>query len=221
MAAREGNHVFLLVDGEILHLFREIPQSDHVRFPRQNLLFHVEEHFGERLAGERAAPQPDKIVPAQNIQHRRAVIHRVAFGGDDLLLRLVAAHYKEQVAAILFVQLVPGGVFHCQMVGRDDNHRVFEIRRGFDFIDKCGDMFLATGHGAERLIGFAVDLVLFALAGARDKTVRVVCIDGEGKQRETLARFGQLLEFLPGFIQHRVVVEAPIVAIRRVGYGGF
>ncbi|MNS90945.1 hypothetical protein D3C72_1250170 [compost metagenome] len=178
MAAREGNHVFLLVDGEIFHLFREIPQADHVRFPRQNLLFHIEEDFRERLAGERAAPQPDEVIAAQNIQHRCAVIHGVTLRGDDLLLRLVAAHHKEQVASILLVQLIPRGVFHRQMVGRDHDHRVFEIRRGFDFIDKGGDVFLAAGHGAERLIVLAVDRVFFALAGARDKAVRMVCIHG-------------------------------------------
>ena len=45
MATREGNHVFLLVDGELFHLFREFPQADDIRLPRQCFLFDIEEDF--------------------------------------------------------------------------------------------------------------------------------------------------------------------------------
>ncbi len=82
-------------------------------------------------------------------------------------------------------------------------------------------MLLATAHRAERLIRFAVNRVALALAGAGDKAVRVVGIYRQGKQREALAGLRQLLEFFPGFIQHRVVVKTPVVAIRRIGNGGF
>ncbi len=45
VAPGEGHHIFLAVDGEIFQLFREIPQADNVRFPRQHFVLHVEEHL--------------------------------------------------------------------------------------------------------------------------------------------------------------------------------
>ncbi len=116
VAAREGNGVFIPIDGEVLHLFREVPQADDVWFPGENFFLHVEEHFRQGLPRQRAAAQANKVVAAQNVQHGGAVIHGVAFGGDLLLLRLVAAQDEEQVAAILLVELIPRAVFHRQMV---------------------------------------------------------------------------------------------------------
>ncbi|MNP57000.1 hypothetical protein D3C76_1517800 [compost metagenome] len=107
------------------------------------------------------------------------------------------------------------------MIGRDHNDRIFKVRRGFDFFDQRRDMLLATAHRAERLIRFTVNRVALALAGAGDKAIRVVGIYRQCKQREAFAGLRQLLEFFPGFIQHRVVVEAPVVAVCRVRDGGF
>lgn len=36
MAAGEGDHIFVLVDGELFHLFREIPQANDIGLPRQH-----------------------------------------------------------------------------------------------------------------------------------------------------------------------------------------
>jgi hypothetical protein len=103
MAAGEGNHVFILIDGEVFHLFREVPQADDIRLPGEDFFLHVEEHFRQRLPDSVLRPRPIKLSP-QNIQHGGAVIHGVAFGGHHLLLRLVAAQNEEQVAAILLVE---------------------------------------------------------------------------------------------------------------------
>ncbi len=135
MTAGEGNHIFILVDGEFLHLFREVPQANDIWLPREDFLLHVEENFRQRLPGQRTAAKSDKVIPAQNIQHGCAVIHRIAFCGNHFLLGPIAAQHEEQVAAILFVQFIPRGIFHRQMVRRDDDHRVFKVRRGFDFLD--------------------------------------------------------------------------------------
>jgi hypothetical protein len=45
----------------------------------------------------------------------------------------------------------------------------------------------------------------------------MVGIHRQRKERETLARAGKLLEFLPGFVQYRIVIEAPVVAVARIG----
>ncbi len=45
VAPGERHHAFLAVDGEIFQLFREIPQADNVRFPRQHFFLHVEEYL--------------------------------------------------------------------------------------------------------------------------------------------------------------------------------
>ena len=127
MAAGESDHIFLRVDGEILHFFGEIPQADHVRLPCQDFLFHIHENTGERLAGEAATPEADIVIAAENIQHRRAVIHGVAFHRQGLLLRPIAAQDKEQIAAIVLVEVIPGAVLHGQVIGRDHDDRVFEI----------------------------------------------------------------------------------------------
>ena len=47
-------------------------------------------------------------------------------------------------------------------------------------------MLLATGDGAEGFIIFAVNVVAFALAGARDETVRMVSIYRQGKEGEAV-----------------------------------
>ena len=135
MAAGEGDHVLLRVDGEVFNLFREVPQADHVGFPGQDLLFHIDENTGERLARETAAPEADIVIATENIQHRRTVIHGVAFHCQGLLLRPIAAQDKEQIAAIVLVEVIPGAVLHGQVVGRDHDDRVFEIGRGFDLLD--------------------------------------------------------------------------------------
>ncbi|MPN05545.1 hypothetical protein SDC9_152796 [bioreactor metagenome] len=49
MAAGEGDHIFIPVDGEIFHLFREVPQANDVRLHGEDLFFAVEEHFRHRL----------------------------------------------------------------------------------------------------------------------------------------------------------------------------
>ena len=82
-------------------------------------------------------------------------------------------------------------------------------------------MLLAAGYRAERCVVFAVNFIAFALTGARDKPVRMVGIYRQGKEGETLAGAGQFLELFPGFVQYRVVVKAPVVAVMRVGNGRF
>ena len=86
MATGEGNHVFLGVDREGFHLFREIPQTDDVGLPGQHFFFHVEEHFGKRLPGQAAASEADKVVATEDIQHRGAVIHGVTLHRQQILL---------------------------------------------------------------------------------------------------------------------------------------
>ena len=117
MAAGEGNHILLRIDGEILHLFGEIPQADDIRLPRQHFFLHVEEHGGERLPGKAAAAKTNKVIAAENIEHRRAVIHGITFDGQRILLGLIAAQDEKQVAAILLIQIIPGAVFHRQVIG--------------------------------------------------------------------------------------------------------
>ncbi len=134
MAAGERDHFFILIDGEIFNRFREVPQTDDIRLPCEDFFLHVEEDFRQGLARQRAAAQSNKVIAPQNIQHGRAVIHRVTLSGNDLLLRFIAAQHKEQIAAILLIQLIPGAVFHRQMVRRHDDDRIFKIRRGFDFL---------------------------------------------------------------------------------------
>ncbi|MPN05544.1 hypothetical protein SDC9_152795 [bioreactor metagenome] len=46
-------------------------------------------------------------------------------------------------------------------------------------------------------------------------------IDGQGKQRKTLAGTGELFELLPRFIQYRIVIEAPVIAVIRIGDDAF
>jgi hypothetical protein len=185
----------LAVDGEVFHLFREVPQADDIRFPGQHFLFHIHENTGQRLPGQAAAAQTDKVIAAKDVQHRGAVVHGVALHGQRLLLRLVAAQNKEQVAAILFVEIVPGGVFHRQMIGRDHDDRIFEIRRGFDFLNQCRDMLLTTGDRAKGEILFPADVIAFTLAGAGDKTVRMMGVDRQRKEREAFAGLRKFFEF--------------------------
>ena len=73
------------------------------------------------------------------------------------------------------------------MIGGNHDHRVFEVRRGFDFFDQRRNVLLATAHGAEGLIGFALKGIALALAGTGDKAIRVVRIHRQGKQREAFA----------------------------------
>ena len=174
MAAGEGDHAFLRVHGEVFHLFREVPQADDVRLPGQHLIFHIEEDAGKRLPGEAAAPKADIVIAAEDIQHRGAVVHGITLHRQRILLRLVAAQYEEQVAAILLVQVFPGAVFHRQVIGRDHNHRVFEIGRGFDLLDKRRDVFLAAAYRAEGEVLFTAHFIAFSLTGAGNKTVRMV-----------------------------------------------
>ena len=135
MAAGEGDHILLRIDGEILHLFGEIPQADDIRLPRQHFLFHIEENGGERLPGKAAAAKANKVIAAKDIQHRRAVIHGITLERQRILLRLIAAQDEKQVAAILLIQIIPGGVFHRQVIGRNHDDRVFKPRRGFNLLN--------------------------------------------------------------------------------------
>lgn len=82
-------------------------------------------------------------------------------------------------------------------------------------------MLLATGDGAEGFIIFSVNVVAFALAGARDETVRMVSIYRQGKEGEAFPGAGQFFEFFPGLLQYGIVVEAPVVAVSGVGDGRF
>ncbi len=116
MAAGERDHFFILIDGEVFYLFREVPQTNDIRLPGEDFFLHVEEDFRQGLARQRTSAQSNEVIATQNIQHGSAVIHRVTFSGNDLLLRFIAAQHKEQVAAIQLIQLIPGAVFHRQMV---------------------------------------------------------------------------------------------------------
>jgi hypothetical protein len=86
--------------------------TDDIRFPRNHFLFHVEENLGKRLPGEATAAETDKVITAENVQYRGAVIHSVTLDSDGFLLRFITAQHEEQVAAIQLVQLIPGRVFH-------------------------------------------------------------------------------------------------------------
>ncbi len=82
-------------------------------------------------------------------------------------------------------------------------------------------MLLATGHGAKGLVVLTVNVVALTFTGARYETIRVVRVDGQRKQREAFTGAGKFLEFLPGFIQNGIVVKAPVIAVSRIGDGGF
>ncbi len=166
MAPGKRDHVFVPIDGKIFYLFREIPQANDIRLHRQHFLFYIQEHFRQRLPGKAATSQTDKIIAAENIQHRCAVVHRVAFDRQSLLLWFIAAQNEKQIVAILLIQVFPGRIVHRQMVGRDDDNGIFKPRRRFDFVDKLGDVFLAATYGAKGLVGLAVVIVAFAVAGA-------------------------------------------------------
>ncbi|MPN36079.1 hypothetical protein SDC9_183584 [bioreactor metagenome] len=79
-------------------------------------------------------------------------------------MRLVAAQHEEQVVTILLVQILPCGVVHRQMIGRNNDNGIFKPRRCFDFIDKFGNVFLAATDRAERLVGLPVDVITFTVA---------------------------------------------------------
>ncbi len=128
MAAGERDHVFVLVDGELFHLFREIPQADDIGLPRQHFFFDVQEHFRRGFARQTAAAKTDKVIATENIQYRCPVIHRVTLHRQRVLLWLVAAQHEEQVVAILLVQILPCGVVHRQMIGRNHDNGIFEPR---------------------------------------------------------------------------------------------
>ena len=87
-----------------------------------------------------AAIDPDEIIPRREIgqleAQRRGVfalrqrfnaLHGIAFHRQGLLLRFIAAQDEEQIAAIVLVEVIPGAVFHGQVIGRDHDDRVFEI----------------------------------------------------------------------------------------------
>ncbi len=133
-------------------------------------------------------PRPIKLSPPRISSTVAPLSSVLRLPSSNLRLRLIAAHHQKQIAAILFVEVFPCRVVHRQMIGRDYDHGVFKPRRGFDLIDQRRDVLLATGDGAERLVGFAIIAVTFALAGARDKTVRMVGIHGQRKQRKAFAR---------------------------------
>ncbi len=82
-------------------------------------------------------------------------------------------------------------------------------------------MLLRTGHRAKGLIGFAIIAVAFALAAARDKTIRMMGVDGEREQCEAFLRARQLLVFLKHLIHHRVIVVAPVITIAGIGDATF
>ncbi len=182
MTAGERDHIFVLVDGELFHLFREIPQANDIGLPRQHFFFDVQEHFRDGFARQAAAAKADKVIAAENIQYRCAVIHRVTLYRQRVLLRLIAAQYEEQVVAVLLVQILPCGVVHRQMIGRHHDNGIFKPRRCFDFIDKFGNVFLAAADRAERLVGLPVDVITFTVAATGDKSIRMMGIHGQGKQ---------------------------------------
>ena len=128
MAAGEGDHIFVLVDGELFHLFREIPQTNDIGLPRQHFFFNVQEYFRHGFARQAATAKTDKVIAAENIQYRCAVIHRITFYRQRVLLRLVAAQHEEQVVTILLVQILPCGVVHRQMIGRNHDNGIFKPR---------------------------------------------------------------------------------------------
>ena len=78
-------------------------------------------------------------------------------------------------------------------------------------------MFLATANGAEREVFLTVHVIAFAFTGARDETIRMVRIYRQREEGKTLPGAGKRLEFLPGFVQYRIVIETPVVAVGRVG----
>lgn len=91
----------------------------------RDFLFHIHENTGERLAGEAATPEADIVIAAENIQHRRAVIHGVAFHRRGLLLRFIAAQDEEQIAAIVLVEIIEA-LFFMAVIGRDHDDRVLK-----------------------------------------------------------------------------------------------
>ncbi len=103
------------------------------------------------------------------------------------------------------------------MIGGHHDHGVAEIGRAFDFVDQRGDVLLAAGHRAQRAVFLVLPGVAFLAAAGGDKTVRVMGIDGQGKQRERLALFGQLDKLAVHHVQHAVVVPAPVVFVARIG----
>lgn len=111
MAAGKRDHVFVPIDSERFYLFWKIPQANNIRLHRQHFLFYIQEYFRQRLPGKAATSQTDKIIAAENIQHRCAVVHCVAFDRQRLLLRFIAAQNEKQIVAILLIQVLQAVLF--------------------------------------------------------------------------------------------------------------
>ncbi len=74
--SREGNHVFLLVDGELFHLFRNFHRRMISGF-HANVFSLILRRFPTSTARINCYDQVRDSYPTENVQYRRAVIHRV------------------------------------------------------------------------------------------------------------------------------------------------
>ena len=171
----------------------------------------------QRRARETAAAEADRLITAEDIEHRRAVIQRAARPIDHLCLRPIAADHHKEIAARLLDQILMGGVVHRQMIRGHHDHGVFKVRGRLDAGDQPRHMLLRTGHRAERLVGLALVAVAFALAAARHEAVGMVRIHGQREQGEAFLLARQRLILLEHLIHHRIIVVAPVVTVGGIG----
>ncbi len=156
---------------------------------------------------EAATPEADIVIAAENIQHRRAVIHGVAFHRRGLLLRFIAAQDEEQIAIVL-VEIIG----RCSSGGdRKRPMTVFEEWWGFNLFYQRGDMFLTAANGAEGV--FLPSTSWRLRSQVREiKPLKGWWVSTVRRRARSVSRTATALRIFPGLVEHSVA-EAPIVAV--------